>query len=151
VASRAIQHIAVAACISAAAACGGGASSGAQPTAPTSSGPQTSTFSGTASTSATGGCSSPGHAISAGDGTISVSLLSTSPSSVKLQVCAPTAVNHALECTIPPFVVLSGAAPATASLRGGRAQTVTIFPVSCDANPPTAATITYTISVTYPG
>jgi hypothetical protein len=137
--------------LGACAACGSKAEGPTQPVPSTSSGPQTSTFTGTASTSAAGGCSSPGHAISAGEGTISVSLLSSTPSSVKLQVCAPTAVNHALECTIPPFVVLSGAAPATATLRGGRAQTVTIFPVSCDANPPAAATITYTISVTYPG
>jgi hypothetical protein len=70
---------------------------------------------------------------------------------VSVQVCHPTAQNHALECTVPPFARLSVGESLTATLRGGRAQVVTIFPDGCGAPGAAAATITYTVTVTFPG
>src|SRR5688572_30074709 len=117
--------------------CSAGCSS--SPTAPPPGGPQTLTVSGTATTSDTGTCSNSGHFISTGTGAITVALVQSSAAAVKVQVCHPTAVNHALECTVPPFAVVSGATPVTAAIRGGSSQTVTVFPTSCAVSPPAAA------------
>jgi hypothetical protein len=139
----------------AAAACGGGGSPSMAPLptptpSPTPGGTITSTFTGTARYRA-GGCSSPGHDLSVGDGTIAVTLVQATAASVQLQVCHPTAVNHATECTIPPFATLMVGATVSAPLRGGRAQTVTIYPDPC-GRPGTFpdAEVTYTINVAYP-
>lgn len=131
------------------AACGGG-SSNATPTAP--SGPQTASFSGTASTTDAGGCSSAGHTITAGSGTLTIVVGQASASRIKLQVCAPTAVDHANECTIPPFASLAVGESISRTLKGGRTQAITVYPDACGSsgNPP-ASTVTYTIAVTYPG
>ena len=128
--------------------CSAGCSS--SPTAPPPGGPQTLTVSGAATTSDTGACSNSGHFISTGTGTITVALVQSSAAAVKVQVCHPTAVNHALECTVPPFAVVSSATPVTATLRGGSSQTVTVFPAACAVSPPAASSVTYTISITYP-
>ena len=87
-----------------------------------------------------------------GSGTITVAVSQASASRIKVQVCAPTAVDHANECTIPPFASLAVGESANGTLKGGRSQTVTVFPDGCGSpgNPP-AASVTYTIAVTYPG
>ena len=120
------------------------------PTPP--AGPQTATFSGTASISAAGGCSSPGHTVSAGEGTITVALTQGSAASVAVQVCHPGAVDHARECSVPPFASLAVGASLSAPLRGGRSQTVTVYPDGCGrAGPVVPTSVTYSISVSFPG
>ena len=129
--------------------CGGGTPN--TPTPPPS-GPQTVTFTGSASISNTGGCSGPGHAISTGTGALTVTLVQSSAARVAVQVCHPTAVNHALECTVPPFAAVAVGSAVTATLKGGAAQVITIFPETCgQPGTPPATTITYTIRADYPG
>jgi hypothetical protein len=129
------------------AACSGGSKS-----APTPTGPQTTTFSGTASINGTGGCSGVTHAISTGAGTLTVTLVQASAARVAMQVCHPTAVNHATECTVPPFANVAVGGVVTATLKGGQAQVITVFPEGCGgAGTQPATTVTYTISATYPG
>jgi hypothetical protein len=140
-----------------AAGCGGGGSPSTTPLpsptptpTPTPGGTITGTFTGTARYRA-GGCSSSGHDLSVGEGTIAVTLVQATAASVQLQVCHPTAVNHATECTIPPFASLMVGATVSATLRGGRAQTVTVYPDPC-GRPGTFpdTEVTYTINVAYP-
>ena len=81
-------------------ACGSGGGSPNTPNPPPQSGPQTATFTGSASISSSGGCSSPGHAVSTGAGELTVTLIQSSAPKVAVQVCHPAAINHALECTV---------------------------------------------------
>jgi hypothetical protein len=134
-------------------ACAGGPPNTPTPTpTPTPAGPQTMTFTGSASISSTGGCSGQGHAISTGTGALMVTLVQSSAARVAMQVCHPSAVNHALECTLPPFAVVAVGSEVTATLKGGAAQVITVFPETCgQPGMPTATTITYTIRANYPG
>jgi hypothetical protein len=128
--------------------CGGGSNS--TPTGP--SGPQSTTVSGTASTSDTGGCSGPGHQIQTGTGDITVTAVQSNEPRIKVQVCHPTAANHNTDCTVPPFKSLAIGEGVTATLKGGSAQTVTVFPEACGAAGAAAASsISYTIRINYPG
>jgi hypothetical protein len=131
------------------AGCGGGGG-GNTPTGPPP-GPQTNSFTGTASTNGTGGCSPGAHTVVTGAGAITITVTQASAPSVKLQVCHPTAVNHATECTVPPFATIAVGGNISATLKGGANQSVAVFPDTCGSpgNPP-AATVTYTIAVTYP-
>ena len=130
------------------AGCGGGGG----PTTTTPSGTTTTTFMGTSSVGATGGCSSPSrHDFSAGEGTIQVTLVQASAGAAGVQVCHPTAANHNTDCTIPPFASVALGGSVSAVLKGGRSQTVTIYPDSCGrAGSFPAAQLSYTVSVTYP-
>ncbi len=117
----------------------------------TPSGPQTTSFTGTASINGTGGCGGNAHTLSTGAGEITVSVTQASAPRVKVQVCHPTAANHNTDCTVPPFATISPGQPVVATLKGGRVQVVTIFPEACGApGTPEATTVTYTIAVTYP-
>jgi hypothetical protein len=80
-----------------------------------------------------------------------VALTQASAARVAVQVCHPTAQNHALECTVPPFRALAVGESLTATLRGGRAQVVTIYPDGCGSPSSSPASVTYTITVTFPG
>jgi hypothetical protein len=132
------------------AGCGGGGGGGNTPTGPPP-GPQTNSFSGTASTTGTGSCTPGAHTVATGAGAITIAVAQASAPSVKLQVCHTGVVNHATECTVPPFVTVAVGGNITATLKGGTNQVVTVFPEGCGSagNPP-ASTVTYTISVTYP-
>jgi hypothetical protein len=128
--------------------CGGGSNS--TPTGP--SGPQSTTVSGTASTNDTGGCSGPGHPLQTGAGDITVTAVQSNAARIKVQVCHPTAANHNTDCTVPPFASLAIGEGVTATLKGGSAQTVTVFPEACGApGSPPASSINYTIRINYPG
>lgn len=118
---------------------------GAAPTSPAPTGPMVETFSGMAQIDAAGGCSGSGHAFSTGEGEVSVTLVQTSGNvPVAVQICHPTALNHALECTIPPFAQLVVGASLRATVRGGRSQVLTIFPSGCgQPGNPKAATVSY--------
>jgi hypothetical protein len=131
------------------AGCGGGG--GAGPTT-TPGGTTTTTFMGTSSVDATGGCSSPSrHDFSAGEGTIQVTLVQASAGAAGVQVCHPTAANHNTDCTIPPFASVALGGSVSAVLKGGRSQTVTVYPESCGrAGTFPAAQLSYTVNVTYP-
>lgn len=133
-------------------ACGGGGGGApSSPDAPTG-GTATTTFTGTSRYSETGSCSSPSrHDLSAGEGEVAVTLTQSSASGVRLQVCHPTAANHNTDCTIPPFATLALGATTSAPLRGGRSQTVTVYPDAC-GRPGTfpSAEVSYTVTVTYP-
>jgi len=101
-----------------------------------------------------GGCSSlvPSHHVSSGNGNLTVTLTQAGASRMTVQVCHPTAVNHALECTIPPFATLAVGQSTSAAIKGGREQVVTIFPEGCGApNTPLSDPISYTVSVEHPG
>ena len=131
------------------AACGGGGSG--PPMGP--SGTQTETFTGTAQIVGAG-CSGSGstHPFNAGEGNLTVTLVQSAGSvSLAVQVCHPTAVNHALECTIPPFARIAVGETVSALLKGGRAQTLVVYPSSC-GTPDQAPTppIPYTVRVTHP-
>jgi hypothetical protein len=133
-----------------AAACGGGGGGSSTPTAP--AGPQTNTFSGTATTNGTGGCSPGAHTVFTGTGAITVTVTQASAPRVKLQVCSPTAANHATDCTVAPFASLAVGESVTAQIKGGSNQSVAVFPEACGSpgNPP-ASSVNYTITATYPG
>lgn len=132
-------------------ACGG--SGGGTPTGPsTPSGPQSSTLSGSASTNGSGGCSPGSHTLQTGAGTITINVTQASAPRVKLQVCHPAAVNHATECTLPPFASVAVGEAVSATLKGGRDQVVAVFPDGCGSpGTPPASSITYSVSVAYPG
>ncbi|HEY5906577.1 MAG TPA: hypothetical protein VIZ31_00960, partial [Vicinamibacteria bacterium] len=122
------------------------------PAAP-SGGPASITFMGTTQTGANGGCigNAVSHQIAAGEGTVTVTLVQASESPMKLQICHPSAVNHALECTVPPFVPIAVGQSVSATLRGGRAQIVTVFPAECGGpTAPPGPVVSYTITVVYP-
>jgi hypothetical protein len=66
--------------------------------------------------------------------------------------CHPTAVNHATECTVPPFARIAVGSSVSATLKGGTAQVITVFPEACgQPGTPPAATVTYTIRADFPG
>jgi hypothetical protein len=133
------------------AACSGSTTPSPTPT-PTPGGSQSQTFTGTASISSTGGCSGPGHAITTGTGNLSVTLVQSSAAQVAVQVCHPTAVNHATECTVPPFARIAVGSSVSATLKGGTAQVITVFPEACgQPGTPPAATVTNTIRADFPG
>lgn len=100
--------------------CGGGGSTAATP----SPGPQTTTFMGSARTTATGGCAAlnPAHIISAGDGTMTVTLTQSSAPRMQLQVCSTSEADHR-NCTVPPFCSAPGW-PKRQRHRKGRALAV---------------------------
>jgi hypothetical protein len=129
-------------------ACGGGGSSPMTPSA----GSQTETFSGTSSTTATGGCSNVGHAFNSGEGTIVITLIQSSDNaSVATQVCHPTATAHDAQCTVPPFSRIGVGQSTQAVLKGGRAQVLSVYPATCgQGGTAPAATITYTVTVQHP-
>src|SRR5262245_20547941 len=87
------------------AACGGGTTTPASPPPGTLSGPQTATFTGSAQIT-NGGCSAQRHEFNAGAGTVTITLVAASAAAVNVQLCGPNAVNHATECTVPPFARL---------------------------------------------
>lgn len=117
---------------------------------PGPTGPQTLTFSGTASTTDAGGCSSPGHTISAAAGSITVTHTQSSAARLKVQVCDPAAQDHRNGCTIPPFASLAVGESAMADRKGASAQVVTVYPQACGSpgNPP-AESLTYTVTVAF--
>lgn len=132
-------------------ACGGGGTS-PSPTPTPAPGPQSRTFTGTAMLSNTGGCGSTGHAITTATGTVTVTLVQSSAPQVAVQVCSPTAVNHATECTVPPFARVAVGSSTSATIKGGAAQVITVFPEGCgQPGTPSAVTVTYTIRADFPG
>jgi hypothetical protein len=125
------------------AGCGGGS----EPAAPT--GPRTETFTGTTQI-VSGVCTGTTHAFDTGEGSLTVTLVqSTGNVPLSAQVCHPTAVNHAQECTIPPFATVEVGASVSAALKGGRAQVLVMYPLGCagQSTPP----ISYTVTVVHPG
>ena len=146
----------IAAALFASVACGGG---GGGPTTPPTPAPNpgtggstSSTFSGTSSYNGAGGCSSPSrHDFSAGEGTVVVTLTQASASAAGIQLCHPTAANHNTDCTIPPFAPVTVGGSVSATLKGGRSQTVTVYPDACGrAGSFPASDLSYTVNVSYP-
>ena len=98
-------------------------------------------------------CSSgAGHPFEAGEGIVTVTVVAAS-GDVAAQICHPTAVNHATECTIPPFAPIAVGASVSATLKGGRQQLLKFVPAACGAPgiPASTAPITYSATFTYPG
>jgi hypothetical protein len=80
-----------------------------------------------------------------------VTLVQASASAAGVQVCHPTAANHNTDCTIPPFASVALGGSVSAALKGGRSQTVTVYPDSCGrAGTFPASQLSYTVSVTHP-
>jgi hypothetical protein len=127
--------------------CGGGSGS---PTGAT--GPQTETFTGTATLTPSGVCSNTGHPFNSGEGNLAITLVQSSGNvPVAVQVCHPTATNHDAQCTVPPFARVELGMTLRAALKGGRAQVLTIYPAGCGApGADTAATVAYTVTVEHP-
>jgi hypothetical protein len=128
-------------------ACGGGG-----PAAPsTTGGTQTTTFMGTSETSTTGGCSSPqNHDFQAGEGMVTVTLVQASASAAKVEVCQVTAGSQVRECGIPAFATVQVTRSVSGTLRGGRAQRITVYPTACGAIPPAASSLSYSVTVVHP-
>ena len=127
--------------------CGGGGSTAATP----SPGPQTTTFMGSARTAANGGCSGNAHIVDAGQGTLTVTLTQAGAPRMQLQVCSTSEADHR-NCTVPPFVLLPVGQSVSATVKGARPQSVTVFTEGCGG--PTATPtdpIAYSISVVHPG
>jgi hypothetical protein len=78
------------------------------------------------------------HAITTGTGNLSVTLVQSSAAQV--------------ECTVPPFARIAVGSSVSATLKGGTAQVITVFPEACgQPGTPPAATVTYTIRADFPG
>lgn len=108
---------------------------------------------GSARTTATGGCSvlNPPHFISAGEGTMTVTLTQSSAPRMQLQVCSTSEADHR-NCTVPPFVLLPVGQSVTATVKGGRSQSVTLFTEGCGGATATPTDpITYSVTVVHPG
>lgn len=132
-----------------AAGCGGsnGTETPSQPT-----GSVIETFTGTTQMTTATSCSNAGHPFSSGDGEIVITIAQASSGGpLAVQVCHPTAVNHANECTVPPFVRVATGGTHRATLKGGRSQVLVIYPPGCGA-PDAAPTgiINYTVMVEHP-
>jgi hypothetical protein len=107
---------------------------------------------GTAQISATGGCSNAGHAFDTGEGSLSITLVQSSGNEqVAVQVCHPTATDHATQCTVPPFHRIAVGMTLRATVKGGRAQVLTVYPGACGVGgTPMAASVMYTVRLEHP-
>lgn len=129
-------------------ACGGGGI-----VSPTDTGPRTATFSGMTRIANNGVCSSLSgrHDFDAGAGMVTVTLTQAAAARLQVQVCAASEVNHT-NCTVPPFVTLPVGQSVSATVKGGRVQTVTLYPEACGApDSPPGDPISYTVTVVFPG
>jgi hypothetical protein len=123
--------------------------SGSAPS-PTPSGSRTETFAGTATTGPGGSsCDSSGHPFTSGQGSLAVTLVSSSATGVKFQVCPPADPDDAA-CTAPAFQRLDVGQTFRAMLRGGRDQVLTVYPLDCGAPGGSATTVAYTVAVEHP-
>lgn len=140
------RHLACAIALTTVASCGG-----SSPAPAPSGGTRTDTFSGTATVNTGGGCSPGSHPFqTAGTGTIVIQVAQSSLPSVGIQICHPGALNHATDCTVPPWTTITAGGTLSATIRGARSQTISVSPAGCDTTTVTAATVAYTINVTYP-
>lgn len=130
--------------------CGGGGSK--PPSSSSGTGPATETFTGTARITESGDCRGEGHSFETGEGVVVITLVQSSGSvAVAAQVCDPIADNHEVECTIPPFARIGVGQTASATLKGGRFQTLTIYPGGCGTPAPEPTPpVAYTVSVAHP-
>ena len=146
-ASLSLSRAAAAAIVAATIACGG-----SNPAPGPSQGTRTDTFAGTSSVHAGGGCSgATSHQMNtAGAGTLVIAVAQASLAQVGVQVCHPGAQYHALECTVPPFATIAAGGSLTATIKGARSQTLVVYPTGCDTTTDAAATLSYTVNVTYP-
>ena len=143
---RIVRAAAAALVMAALATCGGG-----PPASPQPGGTRTDTFSGTGTVNTGGGCSPGSHAFNtAGAGTITVQVVQSNLPNVGIQICHPGALNHATDCTVPPWTTIAANGTLTATIRGARAQTISVTAAGCDTTTVTAATLNYTVNVTYP-
>src|SRR5262245_30205508 len=137
----------------AAAVLGGCGGSSTSPSAGSPSGSSVETFKGTTRITDSGGCSadpSP-HTFNTGEGKVYVTLVESSGSvPVNIQLCDPAADNHEVDCTIPPFVRVEVGKTVEATLKGGRSQTLTVYPAGCGFDKLPTPPISYTVTVTHP-
>lgn len=144
--TRCLRAASAALVTAALATCGGGTPGGPQP-----GGTRTDTFSGTGTVNTGGGCSPGSHGFNtAGSGTIVIQVVQSNLPNVGIQICHPGALNHATDCTVPPWTTIAAGGTLTAAIRGARAQTISVTPAGCDTTTVTAATLAYTVNVTYP-
>ena len=144
--TRCLRAASAALVTAALATCGGGTPGGPQP-----GGTRTDTFSGTGTVNTGGGCSPGSHGFNtAGSGTIVIQVAQSNLPNVGIQICHPGALNHATECTVPPWTTIAANGSLTATIRGARAQTISVTAAGCDTTTVTAATLNYTVNVTYP-
>jgi hypothetical protein len=88
--------------------------------------------------------------LATGNGSITLTVTQASAARVKIQICHVAQSDHT-QCTVPPFASLAVGESVTAALRGGRDQSVSVYPEACGSggNPP-ASNVTYTVTATYP-
>lgn len=132
------------------AACGGGGS-GSPSTPASPAGNATATFMGTARSTGPTDCAADSHQISAGSGTVTVTLVETSPRvALIVQLCPPTAVDHSRDCTINRQRIEVGQT-LSGPRQGGAGQTLVFNTLNCGGGgAPEPAPIAYTASVMYP-
>jgi hypothetical protein len=137
-------------------ACGGSSSSpsaGPPGGSPTGGGSGVETFKGTTRIADNGVCSAERlpHTFDTGEGTVEITLVESSGSvPVNIQLCHPAADNHEVDCTIPPFVRVDVGMTVRATLKGGRVQTLTVYPVGCGSDQTPTPPISYTVTVAHP-
>jgi hypothetical protein len=107
---------------------------------------------GTARITESGGCSGETHAFQTGEGVVVITLVqSTGSVAMAAQLCDPAADNHEVDCTIPPFARIGVGQTASATIKGGRSQTLTLYPAGCGTPAPEpTAPLAYTVSVVHP-
>ena len=106
---------------------------------------------GTARSTGLTSCEADSHTITAGDGSVSVTLVQASPRvALLVQLCPPTATDHSRDCTINRQRIEVGQTLRGAR-QGGSAQTLAFNPLNCGGGgSPEPEPIAYTASVVYP-
>ena len=117
---------------------------------PSGSTTQTRTFTGQTRATSPISCEGDSHDIVAEEGTITVTLTSsTGSTSLVLQVCAGGLDNK--DCTVNQTVIAVGQSISGAR-KGGASQNVKLLPLNCGGGGPAPTTpIDYSITVTFQG
>ena len=128
-----------------ASACGGDGGGGS-PTAPPQ--PVTESFTGTTTSTATGGCSAEGHTYFVASGsTVQVRLETSGDPTLRVQVCANGIDNN--DCTINLTSIAVGAS-VSGVRKGAQNQNVSFRRLGCTGGAPNVpGTVSYTATITY--
>ena len=115
------------------------------------SGTETVTFTGATRAIDATSCTGDVHQFTAGNGTIRVTLVSTSPAqSLTVEICEPGILNKPEGCTIGRTPITVGQT-LEAPRRGAAQQALSLLPLSCGGGgTPSTDTIAYTATVTFP-
>ena len=125
------------------ATCGGGSSPSPSPTPVVT---ETANYTGTTRSTSATTCTGDSHSFNAVDGSISITLVSTSTNeNLTAQICPPASQT----CTLTRRPINIGQT-IEAPRQGGTSQVLSLLPLNCGTGaPPSPDPITYTARVTY--